>query len=184
MKPSSRSKGRQSSTLRQTCIGPIRQGGPFKHTKPASNPQWSPYQPVSQLHIGVTSWTRLTSGQHSTAMLAEPKTVSMAAMEGNFHFNATPIAPSGSEMLMHEKPNQRHSLGYNAKKAWYIGPCFRHYCSFHGILPSTGGERVSNTVHFNHHVLTIPQLTPADRILEEANQLNLAIKQQPAKAYC
>ena len=105
-----------------------------------------------------------------------------AAMEGEYHFDATPIAPPGSEMLLHEKPNRRKSWGFNAKKAWYLGPCFQHYRSFRGLLPSTGGERISDTVRFKHHAITIPQLTPADRILEAAKQLEAAIKQQPKKA--
>ena len=105
-----------------------------------------------------------------------------AAMEGEFHFDATPIAPPGSEMLMHEKPNRRRTWGFNAKKAWYLGPCFQHYRSFRGILPSTGGERISDTVKFRHHAINIPSLTPADRILEAAKQLDAAIKQQPKKA--
>ena len=103
-------------------------------------------------------------------------------MEGEFHFDATPIAPPGSEMLVHKKPNRRKSWGFNAKTAWYLGPCFQHYRSFRGILPSTGGERISDTVRFKHHAITIPQLTPADRILEAARQLQTAIKQQPKKA--
>ena len=87
-------------------------------------------------------------------------------MEGEYHFDATPVAPPGSEMFMHEKPNRRKTFGLNAKKAWYIAPCFKHYQTFKGILPSTGEERMLDTVRFNHHAITIPQFTPADRILE------------------
>ena len=105
-----------------------------------------------------------------------------AAMEGEYHFDATPIAPPGSEMLMHEKPNRRRTFGYNAKKAFYTGPCFKHYRSFKGILPSTGAERISDTVRFQHHAVAIPQLTPADRILEATRELKLAIQQQPKSA--
>ena len=39
-----------------------------------------------------------------------------AAMQGEYHFDATPIAPPGTEMLMHDKPNRRRTWGYNAKK--------------------------------------------------------------------
>ena len=88
-----------------------------------------------------------------------------AATEGEFHFNATLIAPPGSEMLMHEKPNRRKTFGFNAKKAWYIAPCFQHYQTFKGIMESTEAERISDTVQFKHHAITIPQLNPADRIL-------------------
>ena len=76
-----------------------------------------------------------------------------AAMEGEFHFNATPIAPPGSERLMHEKPNRRKTFGFNAKKAWYIAPCFQHYRTFKVIMASTGAEIISDTVLFKHHAI-------------------------------
>ena len=65
---------------------------------------------------------------------------------------------------------------------WYLGPCFKHYRTFRGIVPSTGGERLSDTVCFKHHTIAIPDLTPADRILEATRQLNDAIRQQPRRA--
>ena len=49
-------------------------------------------------------------------------------------------------------------------------------------MTSTGAERILDTVRFKHHAIAIPQLTPADRILEAARQLDSAIKQQPKKA--
>ena len=87
-------------------------------------------------------------------------------MEVEYHFDLTPIAPVGSEMLMHEKPGHRRTFGYNAKKVWYIAPCLRHYSTFKGIMASTGAERIYDTVKFKHHAIAITQLTPADRILE------------------
>jgi len=38
-------------------------------------------------------------------------------MEDEFHFDATPLATPGSNMLMHEKPNRYKAWGFNAKKA-------------------------------------------------------------------
>ena len=67
-----------------------------------------------------------------------PLLLAWAAMEGEYHFYATPVAPPGSEMLMKEKPNRRKQIGLNAKKAWYIYPCFKHYRTFKGVLQSTG----------------------------------------------
>ena len=49
-------------------------------------------------------------------------------------------------------------------------------------MASTGSERISDTVLFKNHAIEIPQLNPADRILEAARQLDSAIKQQPKKA--
>ena len=85
-------------------------------------------------------------------------------------------------MLMHDKPGKRKTFGMNARPAWYLGPCLKHYRTFRGIVPSTGGERLSDTVRFQHHAIAIPDLTPADRILEAARQLDDAIRQQPKRA--
>ena len=103
-----------------------------------------------------------------------------AACEGDFHFDSTPIAPPGTEMLMHNK--NKKTWDHNALKAWYIGPCLKHWRSFKGILPSTGAERMSDTVKMKHHAIAIPELTPADRILEATKQLKDAIQQQPQQA--
>ena len=105
-----------------------------------------------------------------------------AAVEGEFHFDATPIAPPGSEMLMHNNPNRRRTFGFNAKNACYIAPCFQHYIIFKGIMASTGAERISDTVRFKHHAIVITQLTLANRTLEASRKLDIAIKQQPKQA--
>ena len=41
---------------------------------------------------------------------------------------------------------------------------------------------MNNTYKFKHHAIKIPTLTPADRILEAAKQLESAIEQQPKNA--
>ena len=98
-----------------------------------------------------------------------------ASMEGEFHFDSTPIAPPGSEMLMHQTSARR-------RKTWYLGPCLNHYRKFRGVLPSTGTERLPDTVKFQHHAIGIPEITSTDRILEAAKQLDKAIHQVPKSA--
>ena len=39
-----------------------------------------------------------------------------------------------------------------------------------------------DTVVFEHHAITIPQLTPANIILEASRQLDYTLKQQPKKS--
>ena len=112
----------------------------------------------------------------------KPRLSAWSAMNGEYHFDAHPIAPPGTQMMMHQKPGLRRTWGFNAKKAWYLGPCFQHYRSVRGLLPSTGGERISDTYQFKYHAIDIPQLTAADRILEAAKHLESAIAQQPKKA--
>ena len=50
------------------------------------------------------------------------------------------------------------------------------------ILPLTGGERISDTVKFKHHAISILKLTPKDRILESDKHLDAVIKKQQKKA--
>ncbi len=47
------------------------------------------------------------------------------------------------------------------------------------IVPATGAEQMSDTVQMKYHAISIPKLTPADRILEATEQLKDAIQQQP-----
>ena len=108
-----------------------------------------------------------------------PKLSAWAATEGGFHFDKTPIAPPGTAMLMYERPENRKTFGHNARKAWYLGPCLNHYRAFRGILPSTGKERMSDTVKMQHHAIAIPRLTPADRIVEAARHLDRALRDLP-----
>ena len=103
-------------------------------------------------------------------------------MEGEYHFDLMPIAPEGSEMLMHENLGCIRTFGYNTKKEWYIAPCIRHYRIFKGIMTYTGAGWMSNTVKLKHHAIAIPKLTPADIILEATRQLDDAIRQQPKRA--
>ena len=55
------------------------------------------------------------------------------AMEGHYSFDATPMAPMGTEMLMNLKPVRRHSWVYHTLKAWYIGPARKHYGVIKGV---------------------------------------------------
>ena len=132
----------------------------------------------------ITYWCRLIDQVDLSVNIVRPcrqnpKLSAWAATEGEFHFDSTPIAPPGTAMLMYERPENRPSFGHNARKAWYLGPCLNHYRAFRGILPSTGKERMSDTVKMKHHAIGIPTLTSADRILEAVRQLDRALKQLP-----
>ena len=60
---------------------------------------------------------------------------------------------------MQVKPENRCTFGLNAKKALYTGPCLNRYQAFKGVLPSTGGKQISDTVKFQHHTIDTPTLT-------------------------
>ena len=72
-------------------------------------------------HFPLSYWCRLLPQVDLSVNIVRPSRQNpllsaWATMEGEYHFDATPIAPPGSQMLMHEKPGKRRSFGFNAKR--------------------------------------------------------------------
>ena len=87
------------------------------------------------------------------------------AMEGMYSFDATPMAPMGTEMLLHLKPIRRNTWDHHAMKAWYFALALKHYRVVRATLPS-GAVRLTDTWKFQHHSLPIPTVTTTDRIIK------------------
>ena len=108
-----------------------------------------------------------------------PALSAQAAMNGCFNFDATPMAPPGTKAMTHVKPQRRESWGYHAEKAWYVGPAMKHYRCYTVVSANTKRSKISDTVAFQHHTVEVPTVTPADRIIRAAKELNAAIRNQP-----
>ena len=59
---------------------------------------------------------------------------------GNFDFNKTPMAPLGTKLLVHIKPEIRESWAPRATNSWYIGPALRHYHCYRVWILETNAE--------------------------------------------
>jgi hypothetical protein len=80
----------------------------------------------------IVNWCRLTKQCDATLNMLRPchqnpLLLAHEALEGTFSFDATPMAPLGTEVLVHMKPNQRSTWGYHASKAWYLSHSPNHY---------------------------------------------------------
>ena len=51
-----------------------------------------------------------------------PKISAHALLNGLYNFNATPMAPPGSMILVHKKPALRGTWAAHAVNSWYLGP--------------------------------------------------------------
>ena len=49
------------------------------------------------------------------------------ALEGNFDFINTPLAPPGTKVIIHEKPGQQKYWEPHGLEGWYLGPSMEHY---------------------------------------------------------
>ena len=91
-----------------------------------------------------------------------PKLSAYAYLFGQFDFNATPLAPPGTRVIAHEKPQQRATWDPHGVNGWYVGPALEHYRCITCYIPSTGKERVVDTVQWFPHVVPIPAASTDD----------------------
>ena len=67
---------------------------------------------------------------------------------GEFYFNRTPLAPHRTQVVIHNRPNDRASWIPHGEDGWYIGPSMECYRCHKSYIPKTRVERISETVDF------------------------------------
>ena len=67
-------------------------------------------------------------------------------LEGVFEFNKTPLAPPGTNVVLHEKPSQRLSWYTHVTTGWYLGPALEHYRCYRVFINKSKAERVTDTI--------------------------------------
>jgi hypothetical protein len=97
------------------------------------------------------------------------------AMEGSYSFEATPMAPPGTKVLVHLKPTHCKSWSFHASNGWYIGPSLKHYRCIRAIMEGTGSEHLTNTFFVKHHAMAVPVITPTKKIIHATQHLAAAI---------
>ena len=55
-----------------------------------------------------------------------PRLSAYAQKFGTFYFNATPMAPPGTKIAEHKKPNQCTTWIKHGVEGWYTGPLLEH----------------------------------------------------------
>ena len=117
----------------------------------------------------IHEWDRLLPQCELTLNLlrsarANNKLSAWAYLNGNFNFNRTPIAPPGTAVIVHGKPDKRASWAYHGQDGWYIGPAYDHYRCVTCYMPSTRSQVVSDTVKFIPKLIPIPDPTIQDHL--------------------
>ena len=77
-----------------------------------------------------------------------PKLSGYAQLHGAFNYNATPLAPPGTQVIIHEKPTAIGTWEPHGVKGWYLGPSMNHYRYHHVYTTNKRGERDSDCVEF------------------------------------
>jgi hypothetical protein len=123
--------------------------------------------PAFPLHL----WDWIIEQATITLNLLRParRNPSMSAhqmLNGTFDYNRTPMAPPGTKIIVHEKPNQRRTWDPHGVDGWYLGPATGHYRCYRVFINKTRAERITDTVEFLPHEIEMPFPTPTEIAVE------------------
>jgi hypothetical protein len=110
-----------------------------------------------------------------------PRMSAYAQLNGHFDFNKTHLAPPGTRIIAHKKPDQRASWDPHGLDGYYLGPALDHYSCYQVHITKTKGTRIVDTVEFPPAKLAMSSTSSKDLSSIEALELSNALK-NPAHA--
>ena len=124
----------------------------------------------------ISEWDRLLPQAEMTLNLmresrCNPKLSAYNYLHGMYNFATTPLAPAGTKVIIHMKPNNRASWQYHGRTGWYIGPAHDHYRCFRCFVPSTGKEIVTDSLRFIPQKLIFPKVSINDTLQDSMNKI-------------
>ena len=99
---------------------------------------------------------------------------------GLLNYDAMPMGPLGCKVLIHEPTNKRTSWGFHATPGYYIGPALNHYRSFKVFPSKTRSPRISDIVEFQHSHITVPEVSPEDKVIDTITKLKRELASIPS----
>lgn len=132
----------------------------------------------------MAEWDRLVKQGELTLNLlrnsrVNPKLSSWAYIFGNFDYNSTPLAPPGTKVVVHQKPQVRASWDPHGIVGYYTGPAMHHYRCYTCFIPKTRAERITDTVTYIPANIPIPQFTAQDHLQQALDNILNIIKNPP-----
>ena len=133
---------------------------------------------LSSVHpdFPLLEWDRLTFQAMMTLNFlrnarVNPKLSAWEYIFGRYDYKATPIAPPGSKLILHNKPSQLGSWDPHGTIGYYVGPAMKHYRYFRCYVPTTKAERISDTITFIKHKVPMPNISRAELIYRALDKI-------------
>jgi hypothetical protein len=111
-----------------------------------------------------------------------PRMSAYAQLNGHFDFNRTPLAPPGTRVIAHEKPDQQASWDPHGVDGYYLGPALDHYPCYQVHVTKTKGARINDTVEFFPSKLAMPNTSSKYLARIAALELSNALQNPPPAA--
>ena len=96
---------------------------------------------------------------------------------GPFDFAAHPIAPAGTKIIIHDKPNSRASWAPHGSHGYYIGPAQAHYRCYRVWATATRSIRVTDTIAWFLQGLQLPSPSAHDLLCAAIADLTHAVQE-------
>ena len=106
----------------------------------------------------------------------QPQLSAYAQIKGQFDFNATPLAPLGCAVIVHNRVKERGSWADHGTAGFYVGPALDHYRNYKCYIPEHRSTRVSDTVEFFPTCCDVPMLTATDLLSTALQELTVALE--------
>ena len=126
--------------------------------------------------------TRHSNDQLTLTISHETKKSGYARLHGEFNYDATPLAPPGTQVIIHENPTVKGTWASHGVKGWYIGPSMNHYRFHHVYFTKTRVERDSDCVEFFPHNTPLPYNSSSENAIITARELAYALKNPAPQA--
>ena len=140
-------------------------------------------------HFPIQLWDHLLPQSEITLNLLRasrlnPRLSAYAQLNGQFDYNATPLAPPGIQVVAYETPQKRNSWALHGFRGWYVGPAMEHYRCYQIYDVATHGIKIRDTVEFFPTRLHMPQQSSLDAAHDAAIQLTHALQHpQPSTPF-
>ena len=112
----------------------------------------------------------------------DPSRSAWAYFYGPFNYDATPLGPLRCNIMAHKKTGTRKLWDFCGTAGWDEGVALHHYRCHTIVSKAAKAAQVSETVEFRHHHLTLPDITPTDRIVHGVTTLTCDLQDAPSIA--
>ena len=116
------------------------------------------------------------------ASRTNPKLSAHACAHGNFNFQATPIAPPGTKVIVHANPTKRASWDLNGQTGWCTGPSMKHYRCTQCYVPKTRLLVDADAVEFFPHSIPFSSFTLQYFLVQAATGITSMLANPPKSA--
>ena len=128
-------------------------------------------------------WCRLLPQSEMTLNMLRPcrfnpKMSAYTALEGEFDYNSTPLAPLGSKVIAFKPPGVRQTWAPHGTLAWTIGPASNHYRCISVYVPKTNATITADTFQWSiDNTFRLPSITNEEQLTLAAHNLAEALQQ-------